>query len=133
MLGEVFPIIRLKQEGRRFDPVRGLWIASGLSLIRALLVAHRLFAGRGGISGEVGMPLYIKDDYTAGLVEKLAKRRGVTKQDAVKLAVQAALDADAEAVPLAARLESFWQDNPMPPPTGMKADKAFFDDLSGDA
>jgi hypothetical protein len=45
MLGEVFPIIRLKQEGRRFDPVRGLWIASGLSLIRALLVAHRLFAG----------------------------------------------------------------------------------------
>jgi antitoxin VapB len=79
------------------------------------------------------VPLYIKDDYTAGLVEKLAKRRGVTKQDAVKLAVQAALDADAEAVPLAARLESFWQDNPMPPPTGMKADKAFFDDLSGDA
>lgn len=79
------------------------------------------------------MPLYIKDDSTAALVDKLAKRRGITKQDAVKQAVQAALDGDAEAVPMRARLQKFWDEHPMPPPTGLKADKAFFDDLSGEA
>lgn len=79
------------------------------------------------------MPLYIKDDSTAALVDKLAKRRGITKQDAVKQAVQAALAGDEEAVPLRARLQKFWDDHPLPPPTGLKADKAFFDDLSGEA
>ncbi len=79
------------------------------------------------------MPLYIKDDHTADLVAKLAKQRGITKQDAVRLAVQAALEADIEAVPLSKRLQAFWAENPMPPPTWQKADKAFFDELSGDS
>jgi antitoxin VapB len=78
------------------------------------------------------MPLYIKDDRTADLVAKLAKQRGVTKQDAVRLAVQAALDADTEAEPISERLRRFWEENPMPPPTGLPADKAFFDELSGE-
>jgi len=26
----------------------------------------------------------------------------------------------------------FWRDHPLPPPTGLKADKAFFDWLSGE-
>ena len=39
------------------------------------------------------MPLYIKDDATSELVAKLARLRGVSKQDAVKLAVMAELDA----------------------------------------
>jgi len=33
------------------------------------------------------MPLYIKDDTTARLVSELAQLRGISKQDAVKLAV----------------------------------------------
>jgi antitoxin VapB len=37
-----------------------------------------------------------------------------------------------EAIPLRERLEAFWRDNPLPPATGHKADKAFFDELSGD-
>ena len=37
------------------------------------------------------MPLYIKDDATADLVAQLARKRGVSKQDAVRLAVQAEL------------------------------------------
>ena len=78
------------------------------------------------------MPLYIKDDATAALVEKLAKQRGVTKQDAVRQAVQAELDRIKEAVPLRDRLEAFWRKHPLPPPTGEKADKAFFDELSGE-
>jgi antitoxin VapB len=77
------------------------------------------------------MPLYIKDNATAALVEQLAKQRGVTKQDAVRHAVQAALDQLTQAVPLRDRLHAFWAEHPLPPPTGEKADKAFFDDLSG--
>ena len=33
------------------------------------------------------MPFYIEDDATAELVAQLAKQRGVSKQDAVKLTV----------------------------------------------
>jgi antitoxin VapB len=78
------------------------------------------------------MPLYIRDDATAALVAKLAKLRGMTKQDAVRLAVQAELDRTAEAIPLQQRLEALWRDNPLPPATGQFADKAFFDELWGE-
>ena len=78
------------------------------------------------------MPLYIKDDATAELVAELAKRRGVSKQDAVKLAVRAELDRMNGAVPLRERFAALRAKHPLPPPTGEKADKAFFDDLSGD-
>jgi antitoxin VapB len=78
------------------------------------------------------MPLYIKDDATAELVAQLAKKRGVSKQDAVRLAVQAELERIAQAVPLRERIAAWRKDHPMPPPTGQKADKAFFDDLSGE-
>jgi len=77
------------------------------------------------------MPLYIRDDATAELVAKLAKQRGLTKQDAVRLAVTAELDRAREAKPLRERIAAWRAANPFPPPTGLKADKAFFDDLSG--
>ena len=77
------------------------------------------------------MPLYIKDDKTAGLVTELARKRGVSKQDAVRLAVQAELQRMAETVPLRERIAVWRKAHPMPPPTGREADKAFFDDLSG--
>jgi antitoxin VapB len=81
---------------------------------------------------EVAMPLYIKDDVTAALVAQLAKLRGVSKQDAVKQAVTEELRRVAEAVPVQEQLAQFWAQHPLPPPTGLKADKAFYDDLSGD-
>jgi antitoxin VapB len=77
------------------------------------------------------MPLYIKDDVTADLVAQLAKLRGLTKQDAVRLAVQAELDRDQAAIPLRARVQMLRAAHPLPPPTDQTADKAFFDDLSG--
>ncbi len=76
------------------------------------------------------MPLYIKDDATAELVARLAKLRGVSKQDAVKLAVTAALQR--EEIPLRERLAKLRAAHPLPRPTGKIADKAFFDELSGD-
>ncbi len=78
------------------------------------------------------MPLYIKDDSTARLVAEFAKLRGVSKQDAVKIAVQAELDRASEAVSLRDRFAALRQAHPLPPATGDVADKAFFDDLSGD-
>jgi antitoxin VapB len=78
------------------------------------------------------MPLYIKDETTTRLVDKLARRRGLTKQAAVRLAVQAELDRAEAAVPLRDRLARLWAAHPLPPPTGDRADKAFFDELSGE-
>lgn len=78
------------------------------------------------------MPLYIKDDATAALVAQLAKQRGVSKQDAVRMAVQAELRRMADAIPLRERMALWRKEHPMPPPTGKTADKAFFDELSGE-
>src|SRR5882757_4164495 len=78
------------------------------------------------------MPLYIKDDTTARLVAQFAKLRGVSKQDAVKIAIQAELDRAREAIPLRDRFAALRQAHKLPPATGNLADKAFFDDLSGE-
>ncbi len=78
------------------------------------------------------MPLYIKDDATADLVTQLAQLRGLTKQDAVRLAVQAELDRVQSAVPLRARGQALRAAHPLPPPTSETTNKDFFDDLSGD-
>jgi antitoxin VapB len=77
------------------------------------------------------MPRSIKDDITARLVAQLAKLRGVSKQEAVKMTVTAEVARMAEAIPLRERLARFYATHPLPPPAGQTADKAFFDDLSG--
>jgi antitoxin VapB len=78
------------------------------------------------------MALYIKDETTARLVGELARQRGLSKQAAVKLAVEAELQRTAETIPLRERIAAWRKEHPMPPATGDKADKAFFDDLSGE-
>jgi antitoxin VapB len=78
------------------------------------------------------MPLYIKDQATTELVKQLAKQRGLTKQEAVRQAVQAELDGSVRVTPLRERLVRLWAENPLPPATGLSADKAFFDALSGE-
>ncbi len=77
------------------------------------------------------MPLYIKDNATAELVARLARLRGTSKQDAVRLAVEAELNRSTAQVPLKDRLRKLWAEDPLPPRSGKRAGKAFFDDLSG--
>ena len=88
------------------------------------------------------MPLLIEDESTARLVTELAGLRGISTQDAVRLAVQAELDraartmpatsgAAAQALPLRERFARLREAYPLPPATGRAADKAFFDELSG--
>lgn len=78
------------------------------------------------------VPLYIKDPTTTRLVNELAKQRGLTKQAAVRLAVQAELDRAAARVPLRERVARLWAEHTLPPATGEAADKAFFDELAGE-
>lgn len=78
------------------------------------------------------MPLYIKDDATAELAAQLARKRGVSKQDAVRLAVQAEFERIAEAIPLRERIAAWRKEHRMPTPTSQQADKAFFDELPGE-
>jgi antitoxin VapB len=78
------------------------------------------------------VPLYIKDDVTTQLVTEFARRRGLTKQAAVRLAVMAELEREAQAETLRTRAERLWDAHPMPPKTGEAADKEFFDALSGE-
>jgi antitoxin VapB len=74
------------------------------------------------------MPLTIEDDATAVLVAELARRQGLSKQEAVKRAVQAALDETKP--PLRERFAALRASHPLPAATDLRADKAFFDDLS---
>ena len=78
------------------------------------------------------MPLLIDDEATAQLVTVLAGQRGISAQDAVKLAVQAELDRSGDTTPLRERFAALRKAYPSPPATGAPADKAFFDELSGE-
>ncbi|WP_260599508.1 type II toxin-antitoxin system VapB family antitoxin [Sphingomonas endolithica] len=79
--------------------------------------------------------LYIKDTATTELATRLALRLGTSKTAAVKQALQAIeanLDRADRHPEAPAWLKKFWREHPLPAPTGLKADKAFFDALSDD-
>lgn len=78
------------------------------------------------------MPLFIEDEATAQLVAEFAGLRGISTQDAVRLAVRAELDRAVEVMPLRERFAALRNAHPLPPATGEVADKAFFDGLSGE-
>jgi antitoxin VapB len=78
------------------------------------------------------MPLSIRDELTDRLVRKLARRKGLGLTEAVRLAVENELRREEEDVPLRQRLRPLQHRIAARPATGLEADKAFYDDLSGD-
>jgi antitoxin VapB len=78
------------------------------------------------------MPLHIRDETTSQLVRTLARRKGIGLTDAVKLAVQNELRRDDQMVPLRDRVAAIRRTIIGRRKTGKKADKSFFDDLSGE-
>jgi antitoxin VapB len=79
--------------------------------------------------------LFIKDAQTAALAADVARRTGKTKTAVVREALQEFR----HKLPPEEPKEDFvawWQDyrrrNPLGPPTGLKADKAFYDSLYKD-
>jgi antitoxin VapB len=80
---------------------------------------------------ELGMPLNIRSEVVNRLAERLAARRQVNKTDAVRIALQNELRRLDEAVPLRDRVRPVQERVLSRPATGLEADKAFYDELSG--
>lgn len=84
--------------------------------------------------------LYIKDPETARLVTETARRLGTTKTEVVRRALTA-LEAELPSTPaqpvetaeqLIARVDAWRREHLPHRPTGLKADKAFYDSLYDD-
>jgi antitoxin VapB len=79
------------------------------------------------------MPLNIRSEIVNQLAERLAARRQVNKTEAVRIALQNELRRLDEAVPLRDRVRPVQERVLSRPATGLEADKAFYDELSGNA
>ena len=72
-----------------------------------------------------------RDETVNQLAEKLATKLRINKTEAVRFALNEALDALERAKPLRERLAPLRQRILARPATGLDADKTFFDDLNG--
>lgn len=79
---------------------------------------------------ESKVAFHVRDTETDRLVRKLARSKGVGLTDAVKLAVRNELQREAEVTPLRERLRKVAAPLADYRPTGKRADKKFFDELS---
>lgn len=79
------------------------------------------------------LPLNIRNEDVNRLAEKLAARTHSSKTDAVKLALQNELRRLDEAISLRDRLRPLQDRVLARPATGLEADKAFYDEINGDA
>ena len=79
------------------------------------------------------MPLNIRSEEVNRLAEQLANRKHLNKTDAVRVALENELLRLDEAVPLRERIRTLQARVMARPETGQDADKAFYDELSGDA
>lgn len=76
------------------------------------------------------MPFHVRDPETDTLVRDLARRRGVGLTEAIRLAVGAELKRGAPS--RREQLRLLQDEIARLPQSGLKADKAFFDELSGE-
>ncbi len=79
--------------------------------------------------------LYIKKAETADLAQEVAELLGTSKTEAVHDALlrrKQELSARSRADMFRAKLDAWRVANPLPPLTGLKADKAFFDEMWGE-
>ena len=78
------------------------------------------------------MPLNIRSEVVNQLAETLAARKHINKTDAVRHALENELRRLDQKLPLRERLRSLQERVMARPATGLEADKAFYDDLSGE-
>jgi len=78
------------------------------------------------------VPLNIRNETVNKLAKRLAARKHMTKTEAVRMALENELRRLDEARPLRERLRPLQKRVLARPATGLEADKAFFDELSGD-
>jgi antitoxin VapB len=77
------------------------------------------------------VPLNIRNEAVNQLAKKLAMRKHLNKTEAVKIALENELRRIEEVLPLRERLRPLQQRVVARPATGLEADKAFYDELSG--
>jgi antitoxin VapB len=77
------------------------------------------------------MPFHVRDPETDRLVRALARRESIGLTEAVKLAVRHELASGQDLPPLRERLRAIAKEIAAFPDTGLKADKVFYDELSG--
>jgi antitoxin VapB len=77
------------------------------------------------------MALNIRSEAVNRLAGKLAERKHISKTDAVRIALENELRRLDEAVPLKERLRPLQEKVLRRPATGLRADKTFYDSLSG--
>ena len=78
------------------------------------------------------MPLNIRNEAVNQLADKLAARIRTSKTEAVRLALENELRRLDETAPLWKRIRPIQERVQSWPSTGLEADKAFYDELSGD-
>ncbi len=79
------------------------------------------------------MAFHIRDQATDGAVRRLAKLTGKTLTDTIRDSVEQAYERERARVPLVQRLKPIQAAfSKLSQPGGLPADKAFFDDLSGE-
>ncbi|GJE73139.1 type II toxin-antitoxin system VapB family antitoxin [Methylorubrum podarium] len=76
------------------------------------------------------MPLNIRSEEVNRLAEKLASQARVSKTEAVRMALSNELQRRESSPSLAERIKPIQEAFAAWPKTGLKADKAFFDDMN---
>ncbi|MCZ8548462.1 type II toxin-antitoxin system VapB family antitoxin [Mesorhizobium qingshengii] len=79
------------------------------------------------------MAFSVKDDRTDAAVRRLAKLKNMSLTETIRDAVEQEYQRSRGAIPLAQRLQALAERYRAFPETGAQADKAFFDDLSGNS
>jgi antitoxin VapB len=79
------------------------------------------------------MTFYVKDPATDKAVRKLAKLKGKTLTETIREAVEKEYASSKDTKSVAEKLDELAERFSALPRSGLQADKAFFDELSGDA
>lgn len=75
-------------------------------------------------------PLLIEDEEIVRAIARLADERGTPMSEIVALAVQDYAHRHSLTSPAPEWLRKFWTDHPLPLPSGLVADKRFYDSLN---
>lgn len=75
-------------------------------------------------------PFLIEDQDVVRKIAKLADERGTPMPVIVQLAIDDYLRRHELRGKVSEKLQKFWDDHPLPLPTGLKADKRFYDSLN---
>jgi antitoxin VapB len=79
------------------------------------------------------MAFHVRDPATDGAVRRLAKLKRKSLTATIREAVESEYEREWRKLPLAERLKPIWDElDRISKPGGKSADKAFFDELSGD-